>query len=204
MNTRKYEQKLRAEAAEETRQRILLVMYERLRTTPAKTISLDQVAKEARVARSTIYTIFGSRAGLFDALFRYLLDRAGFDRVVTAVTHPDAREHLRGSFRAGVATYAAERDVTRAVYATAHLNPDALANAVHRDEQGRAEGMRHLAQRLHDQRVLRPDTTVAEATDLLYALTAFDTFDLLHTGRGLPPDQVADRLITLAERTLYR
>ena len=46
----------------------------------------------AGVARSTVYLIFGSRAGLFDAVARDLLDRGGFDRIVRAVGHPDARE----------------------------------------------------------------------------------------------------------------
>ncbi|TMR88960.1 TetR/AcrR family transcriptional regulator [Nonomuraea basaltis] len=204
MNARKYEQRLRAEAAEETRRRILDVMYDRVSTAPAETISLDQVARTAGVARSTIYTIFESRAGLFDALFHHLLDRAGFERIVTAVAHPDAREHLRGSLRAGAEVYASERDVTRAVYSMAALNPDAMAGTVRRDEQGRAEGMRHLAQRLADQDLLRPDVTVEEATDILYVITSFDTFDLLHTGRARAPETVADRLITMAERALLR
>ena len=51
----------------------------------------------AGVARSTVYLIFGSRAGLFDAVARDLLDRGGFDRVVRATEDPDAREHLRAA-----------------------------------------------------------------------------------------------------------
>ena len=61
MGTRKYEQRLRAEAAEETRRRILDAVYERLRVAPAQPVSIEQVARTARVARSTVYLIFGSR-----------------------------------------------------------------------------------------------------------------------------------------------
>jgi AcrR family transcriptional regulator len=91
MGTRKYEQRLRAETAEETRRHILDAVYERLRAAPAQPVSVEQVARTARVARSTVYLIFGSRAGLFDAVAKDLMERGGFDRVVTAVAHPDAR-----------------------------------------------------------------------------------------------------------------
>ena len=74
---RKYEQQLRAESAEETRRRILDAVARRLREAPTEPVSLDQVAKLARVARSTIYLIFGSRAGLFDAFTEDLADRTG-------------------------------------------------------------------------------------------------------------------------------
>jgi len=68
MPTRKYDQSLRAEAAEETRRRILDALYARLRERPAEPTSVEEIARAARVSRSTIYLIFGSRAGLFDAL----------------------------------------------------------------------------------------------------------------------------------------
>ncbi|WP_327581897.1 hypothetical protein OHA25_38875 [Nonomuraea sp. NBC_00507] len=175
-----------------------------LSEAPSEPLSLDKVAQKARGARSTIYVIFESRAGLLDAVFHDLLDRAGFKRIVTAVAHPDAREHLRGSLRAGAKVYADERDVIRAVYSMAALHTDALADTVKRDERGRAEGMCHLAQRLADQGLLRADVTAEEATDILFAITGFDTFDLLFTGRGLSRDAVAHRLIAMAEGALVR
>lgn len=202
MNTRRYEQRLRAEAAEERRQHILEIMYEQVKEAPAEALSLDRVAQKARVARSTLYLIFGSRAGLFEALFRYLLDRAGFERIAQAVRHPQALEHLRGSLRAGARVYAAERDVTRAFYSMTALNPDSFAGVVRRDEEGRAEGMRYMAQRLSEQGVLRPDISVTEAADILFAITSFDTFDLLYSGRNLSAETVADLLVAMAERSL--
>src|SRR5919205_466520 len=64
MATRKYEQRLRAETAEETRRRILDALYERLRAAPSQPVSIDQVARTAKVARSTVYLIFGLRGGI--------------------------------------------------------------------------------------------------------------------------------------------
>ena len=202
--TRKYEQRLRAEGAEETRRRVLDALYARLRDTPAQPVSVDQVAQDAKVSRSTVYLIFGSRAGLFDALGTDLLQPAGFQEVVEAVAHPDAREHLRLGLRAGAEWFAAHRDVARALYSMSLLDPQALAGAVQRWEENRAGGMEYLARRLAEQDVLRPDVTTKEAADVLWLLASFDSFDQLYTGRGLPVDEVAQVLITTAERSLCR
>ena len=204
MTTRKYEQRVRAEVAEATRRRILDAVHEQLRGAPSQPVSVDRVARMAGVARSTIYLVFGSRAGLFDALGADLLQRGGFERMVRAAAHQDAREGLRGGIRGCALMFAAHRDVLRALTSMALLDADAVGGAVQRMEQGRASGMGHLAQRLEEQEVLRPDVDAEEAADLLWVLTSFDSFDLLYTGRALPVDKVARTLITTAERSLCR
>ncbi|MGH3768719.1 MAG: hypothetical protein ACRDS0_21685 [Pseudonocardiaceae bacterium] len=57
---------------------------------------------------------------------------------------------------------------------------------------------------LAEQDILRPDVTTDEATHLLWLLASFDSFDQLCTGRSLPPEVVAQTLITTAERGLCR
>jgi AcrR family transcriptional regulator len=203
MATRRYEQRQRAEAAEQTRRRILDAVYERLRAAPTEPVALDGVARTAGVARSTIYLVFGSRAGLFDAVAADLLERGDFDSVIKAVADPDAREHLRGGIRGGMRAFAVDRDVYRVLFSTAPLDPEATGGAMQRMEDRRAGGMAYLAQRLADQGLLRSDVSVERAADLLWVLTSFDSFDLLYTGRGLPVDELADVLIDTAERTLY-
>src|SRR6186997_1202880 len=100
MATRKYKQKLRAEQSEETRRRILDAVAQCLRESPTEPVSLDKVAGMARVARSTIYLVFGSRAGLFDAFAEDLFERSGRPKLTEAVANPDAREHLRAAIAA--------------------------------------------------------------------------------------------------------
>jgi AcrR family transcriptional regulator len=204
MATRRYEQRLRADSAEETRRRILDAVDRLLRAAPEEPLSIDQVAKAAKVARSTVYLIFGSRAGLFDALAEDLLRRSGFERIVQAVGEADAREHLRGGLRGGVAMFAAERDVLRVLVSMSQVDGSDLGAAVRRVEQDRAGGMAYLAQRLAEQDLLRPDVSQEEAAHLLWLLTSFDSFDLLYTGRGLSADEVAGLLIATAERTLCK
>lgn len=204
MTTRKYEQRMRAEASEQTRRRVLDAVYERLRLAPIEPVSVDHVAQKAGVSRSTVYLIFGSRAGLFDALGDELLDRGGFHSVMEAVGRPDALHGMRDGIIAVVKMYATHRDVLRVLHSMSSLDPDAVGGSIQRMETGRATGMTYLARRLADQQSLRSDVTVDEATNLLWMLTSFDSFDLLYTARALTADQVAITLITTAARSLSR
>jgi len=204
MSTRKYEQRLRADAAEETRRRILAAVYERLCQAPTEPVSIEQVAKMAGVSRSTIYLVFGSRAGLFDALGDDLRGRGGFDRAADAEPEieTDARKGLFASIRASVPIFAEHREVLRVLYSMAQLDPDAVGGAVQRMADARSAGMAWHAQRLADQDALRPDVTVEEAADLLWSLCGFETFDQLYTGRTLPEDAVADLMVAIVERVV--
>jgi AcrR family transcriptional regulator len=203
VTTRKYEQRLRAEAAAETKRRILDAVYERLRAAPAEPVSVDKVAKMAGVARSTVYLIFGSRAGLFDALSADLMQRSGFGDIVMALHNPDPQASLRESIGAAVTMFAAHRDVLRVLHSMSQLDSDAVGGAIERAEPGHETGMRTHATRLAEQGLLRPDISVDDAVHLLWTLTGFDTFDLLYHGRGLPVEKVTELVVTMAERSLY-
>lgn len=204
MTTRRYEQRERAEAAERTRGRILDAVIEHLRKSPGDPISLEQVADKAGVARSTVYAIFGSRAGLFDAVAAQVLERDAYDRLLEAKFEPDAREHLRTGMRTGAEMLAADRDVVRALFSMAPLDPDGVGAAVRRREEERTRGMRRLARRLREQDLLAPGVSAADAEHILWVLTSFEAFDLLHTGRGLSAAAAARRLTETAERALLK
>jgi len=194
-------QRARAAAAEATKRRILETTAELLGQEPAQGINVDRIARDAGVARSTVYVVFGSRPGLFRAVAQDFLDRQGFDRLVAAARHPDAREALVGSLRESTHLYAGGRNLGRALFSLSLLDP-AAAEAIVVLEHGRAPAMRALAQRLKDQNYLRPDIGVTEASDVLWVLTSFDTFDQLFTGRRLSRATVAKRVVSMAERGL--
>lgn len=202
MTTRKYEQRLRAQGALDTKRRILDALAERLASAPAEPVSLDKVSEIAEVSRSTIYTVFGSRVGLFEAFATDLWDTSGLAELSSAVQDPDARAHLRGGIRAACRMYAANLTVYRVLFSMSRLDPDALAGVVAGKEENREGGMSHLARRLNDQGALRAGITTDRATDLLWMLCSFEAFDLLHTGRALSVDEAADALIATAEAAL--
>jgi AcrR family transcriptional regulator len=204
MGTRKYDQRLRAEAALQTRRRILDAVEQRLRSAPAEPLALDKVAEIAGVARSTIYTVFGSRAGLFDAFTDELWQRNGLGDLTTAVRAPDARAHLRDGIRAACRMFAGDLPVYRVLFSMARLDPDSVGGAVAAKERDRSGGMTHLARRLDEQGALRPGLSVEHAADILWVLCSFEAFDLLRTGRGMDVDEAAARLADAAEQALCR
>ena len=204
MGKRPYRQRLRAEAAEQNRRRILDTLYDRLRAAPADPISVDEVARGAGVSRSTVYLVFGSRSGLFDALTDRLMQGAGYERLEEAVRHPDPRETLRGGLEGTVQMYAAHRDVLRVLYATGRLDPEGAGRAIARSERRRSKSMNWLADRLAEQRHLRRDVTPADAGHLIWLLASFEAYDLLASGRGLDTDDVVDVLTGTAERALLK
>jgi AcrR family transcriptional regulator len=202
MATRRYEQRLRAQSAEETRRRVLDAVYDELREAPAQPVSVERIARTAGVARSTVYASFGSRAGLFDAFAADLLERGGFRRVLDAVADPDPRVTVRAGITGGVHTFAAHRDVFRALISMAELDPDAVGGAMQRSEQRRAKGMLWLARRLARDGALREGLTVTQAADRLWVLTSFDAFDLLYDGRGRSARAVAGVLVDMARHSV--
>jgi AcrR family transcriptional regulator len=204
MAPRRYDQRLRAESAEQTRRRILDAVATRLREAPTEPLSLDQVARLAKVARSTIYLVFGSRAGLFDAFTADLAERTGMPALATAVETSDARTHLRQAALAASRMLAADRDIYRVLYSMSRLDPESVGGSVRKMDADRRGGMEYLARRLREDGALRSDVSLETATDLLWMLCSFDAFDLLYTDRGLGVEQVADLLVTTIERTLCR
>jgi AcrR family transcriptional regulator len=203
MATRPYEQRARAEDAERTRMRIIEAVFTRLHEAPAEPIAIDRVARMAGVARSTVYAIFGSRSGLFDAVGRELAARLGYARLVDAKHQPDARDHLRAGFRAASEMLAANHDIYRALRWMAQLDEQAVGGVVRRMDEERAAGMTRLAGRLAQQGVLREGLSVKDAEHLLWMLTSFESFDSLYTGRALSTDRAVELLIDIAERALY-
>src|SRR5262245_26847165 len=203
MDKRQYVQRARAESADGTRRWILEAARVTLERGPVGALRVDEVARSAGVSRSTVYLLYGSRAGLFDALARHLRDEAGFDGLLREFRKPDALEAMRGAQRAAVHMYAAMPELARALFTLAAVDPDAVA-AVRAIEDGRRPGQAQIARRLAEQGYLRDGVSVDEATDILSVITSFQAFDELFSGSGLPADVVADRLIAMTERSVCR
>jgi AcrR family transcriptional regulator len=200
---RRYVQTARAASAQATRDRILEAAEASFDRGPLAAVRIDDVARRAGVSRSTVYQLFGDRAGLLVALAERLRQQAGFDRLVEASNHPDARQSFRRSLRESCRMYAAFPELSRALFTLAGLDEDAVA-AVAQLERGRRPGMRQLAMRLNEQGQLRHGVSVKEATELLTVVTSFQSFDELFHALALPHEVAADRLIAMGERAVCR
>jgi len=202
MGNRTYQQRQRAESALATRQRIIDAARTCLVAAPLLAVSLERVAEEARVARRTIYQIFGSRLGVFDALEQDLLQRGRFVDIQDAFnTNADARQILDQMLPASVRLMEREEAILRALHLQARIDPEA-AQLTKRINEGRIGGMHHLAQLLVEQGYTRPDLTQTEVGDILSLMTDFATFDQLRTSLDLSTDDILRRLQILAASLL--
>ncbi len=198
MGKRPYHQHKRAQQADMTRQRIIEAARQVVMESPFVAINLETVAGQAGVARSTIYTIFGSRLGLFEAIEQDLLERGGFGAIQAAFTLSDARDILRESLAAALQLYVNEGGLLRALQLQALIDPDA-ATLTRSLNEGRIGGMHYLAQLLEQQGHLRPDVTVTEAGQILAQLSDFVIYDQLTLTMGLTPDQVLAQVLLMTQ-----
>lgn len=86
---RTYVMRARAEAATQTRRRILRAALELTVEKVSLEIVLDDVAQRAKVSVQTVLRHFGSRDGLFDALEEFAKEEIGRERAAPA-GDPDA------------------------------------------------------------------------------------------------------------------
>jgi AcrR family transcriptional regulator len=160
--TRRYVQRARADAAQQTRRQILDAARATLLEATRLDFSVGDVATAAGVARSTIYSVFGTRAGLLGALADDALGRAGLGEVIAAYQRPDAVEALEGSIRANCQMYAADHRLFARLLVLAEVDADA-ANPLARSHGDRSMAMGELSRRLADQGRLRADMDTAQA-----------------------------------------
>ena len=200
---RPYRQRLRAESSAMTRQRIIDAARQVLTAQPLRSFNLSEVAELARVVRSTIYTVFGSREGLLRAVAQDMTERGGWDRMREAFRDPDAWSAVRRNLEEGTRLVASEHPVALAISTLAAVDPDAAVVAAELDEL-RLRGLDSLARRLGEQGYLRPELDHQQAVEILWVLTSWNTFDQLYSGRGLDQPAAAERLVTMARLTLCR
>jgi AcrR family transcriptional regulator len=140
--------------------------------------SLDAVAARAGVARAITQQQFGSAAGVLEALWDDLLSRGCLEQLPQAFANPDAATTLAELIAIYGRFWHRERGVIRRVRAFAAFDREREQALLTRD-RARREGLQNLARRLAQGSRSPKLPASFTALDLLAALTAFETFDLL-------------------------
>lgn len=230
MSPRPYQLGQRQAATEQTRARIIQAARELLIAPDGfAKFSIETVARQADVARMTVYHQFGSKLGLLEALCDSLASSGGMQQLANAFRQPDALEALNQYILTFGRFWDVDRLVMRRLRALAALDPD-FEQLIHtRDEWGR-KGLRVIAQRIIEQQVSSraeapceaatscPEETEAvadpggqqaaassevldEMVDVLFTLVSFGTFDTL-AGSVHSPQEVAPLVARLARAAL--
>src|ERR1700760_3280576 len=138
VSPRPYNLGKRREPVEAARRQVLDAARQLLGGTAGYTaFTVDAVARQADVARATVYYQFGSKAGLLEALCDHLADLGGMSGLAAAFTEPEPRQAL-GVFVAAFGRFwAADRLAMRRLRALAQLDPDVGAVIAARDQRRR-------------------------------------------------------------------
>lgn len=200
MSPRPYRLGQRQANTEQTRARILSAARELLMESRGFSgFSIDAVARQADVARMTIYHQFGSKIGLLEALFDSLASHGGMEQLAGAFQQADPLTALDEYIRVFGRFWSSDRLVTRRIRALAALDPD-FEHAVRERDEWRRKGLRVIVGRLAE-RYGRPATSLEEAVDMLYTLISFECFDTL-AGPARSPEEVSPAVQRLAQAAL--
>jgi AcrR family transcriptional regulator len=178
MSPRPYNLDGRKAAAQETRARIIEAARTLLESPDGiVAFTLDAVAKQAGVARMTVYYQFNSKLGLLDALYDALAHRGLMPRLPAVMQQPDPEQAVLALVDTFTAFWQTDQLATRRLRALARLDPEVEQGITERDGW-RRQHLHNLLARLEvargDEIKLSPETE-----DLVYSLTSFEFYDTL-------------------------
>jgi AcrR family transcriptional regulator len=179
MSPRPYKLGQRQTITEQTRTRILVAARELLLADDGfSSFSIDAVARQADVARMTVYNQFGSKIGLLEALSDFLAAHGGMEQLANVFRQPDPLDALDEYITVFGRFWQSDRLVTRRLRSLAALDPD-FEQVIHARDERRRQGLRVICQR-HVEKYGRPTAgTFDEAVNVLYTLISFECFDIL-------------------------
>jgi AcrR family transcriptional regulator len=181
----------REAASEKTRLRILAAARRLLlRPKGLAEFSIDAVAREAGVARMTIYYRFGSKRGLLQGIFDDLAARGRMGELREAFRRPDPVAALSEFVSVFTNFWNSGRLVIRRLRGQGVIDSE-LGEALREREERRREGLRVILGRIAEKKGLPESASFDDVVDVLFTLTSFETFDSLARGKRRPKDVAA-------------
>jgi AcrR family transcriptional regulator len=201
MSPRPYELGKRQEQIDESRQRVIDAARSLLAQADSyRSFTVEAVAKQADVAKATIYYQFGSKTGLLEALCDALAGAGGMSGMPAAFTDPDPAAGLRTLVGVFARFWGEDRGVMRRLRALAALDPDVEAVIASRDQRRRSALEAIVGRLLDDPEHSRSQDRERLVRDL-YMLTSFETFDTL-AGPDHPLDGATGEVLRLIDAAL--
>ncbi len=183
---RSYTMGARAQAVEETRQRIIDALFDIARTRMFPDMSLEDVATEAGVSVQTVLRQFGSRAALIEATIDHSINRVTEERATPV-------GDVHAALKVLLDHYELRGDTAMLMLAQESSDPQ-LGKLT---ERGRQMHRRWVEE------VFAPLTAGNdEVNDLLVVATDVYTWKLLRRDRGLSRARTEQRMIELVTAVL--
>jgi AcrR family transcriptional regulator len=193
----------RQAAADRSRAQIVAAARELL--SEPKRISaftIDAIARQAQVARMTVYYQFHSKRGLLEALFDDVARRGGIERLKDAFREADPWDALHEFVACIVQFWSSDRLIIRRLSSLAALDPEIEEGLRARDDRRRHAIGLILGRIFRDNGKTTPEE-LQEVTDTLHVLTSFESYDQLAVN-GRSAEVVATLVWRFANRIVDR
>ena len=201
MSPRPYNLGKRQESAGQTRSRIVEAARELLMASDGFSgFTMEAVARQAGVARMTVYYQFESKVGLLEAVSDDLARRGHMERLAEVFSQPAALLALEKFVETFARFWGADRVVTRRLRALAALDTD-FEQVVRRRDGWRHNIVQALAARFATEYGRPPPEQIEQTAAQLYTITSFESFDTL-AGPDQTPEEVAPQIMALARMVL--
>ena len=188
----------RLERSDDKRAKILAAARAQLESSGFLSLTLDALARESGVTRQTIHNLFGTKAGLLEALFDQLALAGGMYRMREVMQRTDRQLLLEAFVKVFTDFWSQDRLFIRRIHGLAAIDPEFGAALEARNRRRRSAAAR-IVDRLSGGNDASDAEDRTKRSAVLCALTSFEFFDLLAEGSGTLED-AAHLVLTLVKR----
>jgi AcrR family transcriptional regulator len=202
---RSYDSGARRAQAAETRLRILQAARKLFSRHGIDGVTIERLAKQARVATPTVYALFKSKAGLLTAMMQGSLFGGSYGELAEKADRAtDPVEVMRITASIARSIYDNEKAELGLIRGAAAFSPE-LKKIEARFEQLRFGLQEKRLRSVAESKAARHGLALAKSRDIMWALTGRDVYRMLVVERGWTSDEyerwLCDTLVaTLIER----
>ncbi len=195
---RPYSSVVRLAGSDRKRTKVLAVARTQLESSGFRDFGMETIARQSGVTRQTIYNLFGSRAGLLEALFDQLAIEGGMQRMRDIMQQTNPESALASFVDVFCGFWAKDRLLLRRIHGIAAIDPEFGAALEARNQRRKGAAARIL--QILDPKGSEPaPEEQSERAAALYALTSFEFFDVLAETIGVSEAaSVVRKLVTNA------
>ena len=168
---RPYELGKRLEQMEESRAAILRAARSQLEANGYRHLTMGWLAAESGVTRQTIHNLFGTKAGVLEALFDLIALDGGMESMRNVMTQPSTDAMLEGFVEVFCRFWSSNRMLLRRIHGIGAIDPE-FGTVIEARNARRYGAARRIVSRMGGGDLM-------ERASALTALTSFEFFDAL-------------------------
>ena len=188
----------RLELSDHKRTAILAAARTQLAANGYLQLTMDTLARESGVTRQTIHNLFGTKAGVLEALFDQLALDGGMERMRNVMQQTNTESMLAGFVEVFTDFWSRDRLLIRRIHGIAAIDPE-FGAAVEARNQRRKMAAARVVDQLSRRDGGRDPEDRTQRIATLYALTSFEFFDALAEACGNAKD-AASSVFTLVRK----